>query len=526
MDDARDETPEAILAHIRAAARGDDPDDVDPGDRLLNRLVERFPSDRLRVALRPRLAHLDEADGLVVLRLVEAQLDARLADDLARALIGQPDLAPERAWEALALLEGEGTLERFPELLERWDELNDAIDPELANEDLASQLEEDPLGSWVALEGLGAIEPGTREEIITSLADAPSGPGLVAFLRLLTFAHDDRTRRAACDAIFAYHRDDPDHRRAWAELAHDHFDPKVRDRARRHLAIGGHDDAGIDRAIAEALDSPLRARPDLVGALVTAVDGSGRGTVVLAGQDRGEWVVARFDCDVHRGIVGVVGQVGADPSFLAGSFDEVAARHPGEVIVEDAVDLGVALLAASWLVSGPETNPALRSWIERTVGPGFQPKPLTPAFDPDDLATEALAMLAEPSWAILDACPTWADRSAATFELAEALLLRPGDNPPDPRRDAGAYRFLFEHRLAGRLEHYRRLLLWMSPVWEAAGDPDLARSSLALATQLADPQNVVPGHPFAQALITTSLLAAQADLRRGVDPRRDQLRSG
>ena len=85
--------------------------------------------------------------------------------------------------------------------------------------------------------------------------------------------------------------------------------------------------------------------------------------------------------------------------------------------------------------------------------PGSDPDALTPA----ETAGRALA--------VLDACPDWLDDSALTYELAEEILLREGDAAPDPRRDAGAYRFLFEHRLNGRLETYRRMLLWMSGFW-------------------------------------------------------------
>jgi hypothetical protein len=47
----------------------------------------------------------------------------------------------------------------------------------------------------------------------------------------------------------------------------------------------------------------------------------------------------------------------------------------------------------------------------------------------------------------------------------------------------------------------------------------LARSSLALAWQLSDPQHAVPSHPFTVALTTRSLVAAQDDIRSGRDPR-------
>ena len=103
--------------------------------------------------------------------------------------------------------------------------------------------------------------------------------------------------------------------------------------------------------------------------------------------------------------------------------------------------------------------------------------------------------------------------------MAEEILLREGDSPPEPRRDAGAYRYLFEHHLRGQLELYRRMLLWMASFWQAAGDPERGRSALALAVQLADEQHAVAGHPFTVALTSRSLAAAQVRLRAGLDPR-------
>ena len=507
-------TPEAILAALRRLAEPT----PEAEDDALDRLVRGYEPAALRRALRPRLGALDDGDGGVVLRLLEAFLDPGLAADLARALVGQPDLAADRAWEALAVLDGAGRLADFPELVERWDELNDAIDPGDAALGLAEQLEEEPAGSWVALEGLGAIDPATRTEIIASQADAPAGPGLVSFLRLLAFAHDDATRLAALDVLLGPARDDDDHRRAWAEVAADHFDPKVRDRARRRLAVD-RPDVDVEDYIRATTAPAARPDPELVGSLVTAVDGAGRGSVVLAGRDRGAWVVAAFACDVERGLTGIRGQVGDAPSIVASFFDDFAATAAGERI-EDDPDVAIALLGESWRLSGPGTNPALRYWIERTVGPRFTPPPFFGPFNADDVISESLTLLAGASWAILEACPTWVDRSRATFDQAEAIILRAGGLPPDPRRDAGAFRYLFEHHLIGRLVHYSRLLLWMASFWNAQGDDDLARSALALAWQLADPQNAVPNHPFIIALATKSLAAAQADLRRGVDPRR------
>ena len=122
---------------------------------------------------------------------------------------------------------------------------------------------------------------------------------------------------------------------------------------------------------------------------------------------------------------------------------------------------------------------------------------------------------------VLDACPNWMDRSALTFELAEEITLREGRSSPDPVRDAGAYRYLFEHTLSGRLELYARMLLWMAWVWQASGRSDLARSAFAMAGQLADEQYAVPSHPFTVALTTRSLREAQALSLSGDAPEPD-----
>ena len=84
---------------------------------------------------------------------------------------------------------------------------------------------------------------------------------------------------------------------------------------------------------------------------------------------------------------------------------------------------------------------------------------------------------------------------------------------------AGRFRYLFEHRFLSQLELYRRMLYWMASFWQAAGREYLGQSASALAEQLSDAQHSVPSHPFTVELITRSLLAAQANLDQGNDPR-------
>ena len=105
-------------------------------------------------------------------------------------------------------------------------------------------------------------------------------------------------------------------------------------------------------------------------------------------------------------------------------------------------------------------------WLERTLGRGFEPRPLptpTAEWSLEPAGSSDLLLRADE---VLRACPTWLDRSPLTFELAEEVCLREGRVAVDPHRDSGAFRFLFEHRIIHRLELYRRMLLWMHWFWQ------------------------------------------------------------
>ncbi len=490
--DGRDEGPESILDRLR----DDRALTVDDREALLNRLVERFPADRLIAAIRGRLVDLRGGDAEVILRLVEAFGDESLFDDLGDALLAQDDLPTERAWEALTLLHTSGRLERFPELLERWDDLEESI-YEGSFEELAVQIEEEPDGSWLALQGLGAVEPEVRAEIIAGLGDQGGGPGLVEFLRLLAFAHDPATRWAALDALEEQSSDDPAVVAAWRSIARAHPDPGVAERASDQFE-GRPGGASVPA---------LREPPRLVRSLVTAVDGEGRATIVLAARDGERWAGAAFLCHVAEGIVDVAGQLGMGEAGLDQAF---AALHERSEIdaIEGVPELARRLLAGSLSLCGPMASPALRYWIERTAGPEFRAEPglLLGDWDPTSLPFDEMAVRAR---AVLRACPIWADSSGLTIDLAREVALRDA-GPPDPRRDAGAYRYLFEHRLADRIELYQRMLLWMAAFWRATRQDDLGQSALALAWQLADPQHAVPSHPFFVELTTMSFEAASS----------------
>ncbi len=476
-------------------------------DAAFDRLLRRFPGERLIEAVRERLRDLGGADGEAVLRIVEAfgTLDDFLA--LAQAVAAQPDLSPERTWEALTLLEGTGLIESEPALAERWEELVELVEGDDPLGALAEQIEE-PDGVWVALQGLGAVEPEVRAEIVAGLAGEPTRPGLVEFLRHLAFGADPATRKASLEALEAADDESPELVEAWATIAGRHPDPAVAERARRWLnrRVGG--------AIRDGLPSPL-PEPTILKSLVTAIDGEGRAEIALITEDRGSLAASVFACEIERGIREAVGQVAAEIE-AAEAFVVQFAGAGGRETIEVEVGLALGLLAGCWMLSGSDAPPALPYWIERTAGPDFRPRPFVACMENLDPEALPAADIERCARTVLDACPDWIDGSPLTFDLAEEAMLRGDAGEPD----LGAVRFLFERRLGDRLEPYRRMLLWMATLWRADRSDDLARAALALAGQLGDPQHAVPGHPFLAELGRRSLLAARRSLQQGLDPRR------
>jgi hypothetical protein len=497
------DSPESYLDALRAHPEWDDT----RRDELLEQLIARFPAEHTMAAVRPRLGDLRGPDGDCLLQLVEVNASTDLLQALAEALVRQPELPPERVWVALEMLEGAGLLADTPVLAERWEELNEALDEDGGRslEELADLIERDPGEAWLALEGLSAVEPEVRVEIVRGLALAPLGPGLIHFLRLLSFAHDPATRDAALEVLEAFGHGTPELSDAWHQIAADHPDPTVSAQARRWLSHEPATQGSASTAI-------TRPQPQLVRSLVTALSGNGQGTVILSARLGSTRMTAAFLCDVRQGIRDVYGNVDAE-SDLAGDVFLDLARQVEHDAVADSHELALGLLGGSLLLCGPSTSPALRFWIEGTAGPGFRPAPIAPPFRDWDPASLPFAESTDRAEAIVASCPSWRDRSELTYQIAHELRLRHGDDPPEPARDAGAYRFLFEHHLGGELDLYRRMLLWMAAFWEASGDDDLGRGALALGWQLSDAAHAVPSHPFTRALITRSLAAAQADLR-------------
>jgi hypothetical protein len=349
--------------------------------------------------------------------------------------------------------------------------------------EIVSQLEDDPGECWPAMESLAGIDEGMRPAIIAELAGHRSQPGVRTLLRLLSAARDPGTRSAARLALEAIPPADE-------RPAH------VQNQSSALEVVG------------------IR----VVRGLVTPVDGHGRGTIVVSSSRMGQRRTAAFWCDVREGILDVVGEVEPEtPS--AGRLVEEWIDQTGGDCACDVPELAVRLLGGSLLLCGPRSPGPVRDWLDGLLGPAFQPSGLpgiTPDPDASSMPEEEMSARAHD---VLDACPSWPDRSALTFELAEEITLREGSVAPDPVRDAGAYRFLFEHLLIHRLEMYRRMLLWMAWVWQGSARPELSRSASALACQLSDEQYEVPSHPFTVALSTRSLRAAQVMLRTAGDPR-------
>lgn len=502
--DAGPDSPAAMLDHLSTHPEWSDRE----RDLYLGRLVERFPPEVVAAEVRRRLDDLTGQGGEALLRLIEAQADPALLSELAAAVERQPDLPAERAWEALAVLENAGMLARSPVLQEWWDELSELLDEADPIDDLIDQIEDDPDGLWLALQGLGAVEAEVRPEIVAGLADHTPGPGLIEFARLLAYCDDLPTRAAALSILGRVDPANPDAVAAWRDLAAHHPDAGVSTQAQRRLGRGGVGLPARRDAAEVVLPSGLRR------SLVSAVDGQGQGTVLLSRTGTAGTATVAFLCDLEHGVRDVLGDLAPDADRADATFDDLAGRLGSEVL-ENAHELAIGLLAGGLTLRSPDAPVALRYWVEAVTGPGFQARPFPasfPGWDPLELPFDSMSERARD---VLDGCPDWLDHSPLTFEIAREIRLRDGLSPPDPKRDAGAFRYLFEHGLKGQLEKYRRMLLWMAWFWKSSGQEDRGRSALALAWQLSDAQHVVPGHPFTVELMARSLAAAQQTLDHG-----------
>jgi hypothetical protein len=363
------------------------------------------------------------------------------------------------------------------------------------------------------MEALAAFEPAMRRAIVAELSAHRTRPGVAHLLRLLGASSDPVTRAAARGARNGAA---PTPSAAGGDPPAESPEPDVEEPV---------------RPLADAR-APAVIRPPEVGArvpgqpslrwarsVVTPVEGRGRGALVISISRAGQRRTAAFCCDVLHGILDVVGEVEPE-SGAAGRLVDEFRHQAGADQTCDAPALALGLLGGSLMLCGPIVPAPVRDWLDGTLGPDFRPAGLPaviPGWDPKTVPDDEMPGRAHQ---VLEACPSWLDRSALTFDLAEEIHLREGPSAADPDRDAGAYRYLFEHRLVHRLERYRRMLLWMAWLWQCAGRTGLARSAFALAGQLSDEQYAVPSHPFTMALTTRSLEAARDRLRSAEDPRR------
>ena len=370
-------------------------------------------------------------------------------------------------------------------------------------EEIVARLEEDPDECWPAIEGLSGVDAAIRARVVAALSDYAERPGVRGLLRLLGSSLDPADIPVATGAMPP--RDWPPD-----EYGDPAGEPTV------PLAPVISHPAGLPAILSTPDDGDFMLVGDppsmpLVRSLVSALDGDGRGTIVISATARGYRRTAAFRCDIRRGILDAVGEVEAEHPSAGGLIDQCIQEAEAHSVV-DVPELAARLLQGCFLLSSPEVPDHVRAWLDATIGPIRRPVGLAaslPEAEPNTMSDHEIAGCAE---RVLDACPAWLDRSALTIELAEEIALREGCAGPDPVRDAGAYRYLFEHLLIGRLELYSRMLLWMAWLWHADGRGDLSRSAFALAAQLSDEQYGVPSHPFTVALTTRSLLAAQAAL--------------
>jgi hypothetical protein len=375
--------------------------------------------------------------------------------------------------------------------------------------EIADQLERDRDECWQALEGLQSVELELRLSIIEGLSRQGPRPGALALLRLLSTARDPATRGAALAAIPCEAGE--------RNVATTSRGPAVSvgrlDRAGRGIAqFGG------DQQQANATTTPASPGPWPLSCLVAPVDGRGRSSIVVSVHRMAQRRTAAFLCDLQKGICDVIGEVERGLA-LPGSLIEEVNDQTGAGCVRNVPELALGLLAGSLMLCGTSVPLAVRDWLDGTLGPAFRPAGLPtkiPGLDVSSILAEEMPGRVS---ALLDACPSWLDGSVLTFELAEEIRLREGRLAADPDRDAGAYRFLFEHRLIQRLELYGRMLLWMAWLWRFSEQADLSRTALSLACQLTDEQFAVPSHPFTVELTTRSLKAAQGRLGTPNDPR-------
>ena len=225
--------------------------------------------------------------------------------------------------------------------------------------------------------------------------------------------------------------------------------------------------------------------------VVGPLDAEGRGQILVVVDGRGGPVFASFTCDVREGIVAS----NLEPSLSRDEADarlrEAADRLGLEAARGCPVSARLLLAGSSWL-SGTALGEETTARLRETMGEAFRPHPVfaDPAAVPDREEGESDSFA--DARAILARRKSWRDDSPLARDLAIERRLHDGGSPPDPARDPGPFRVLFEGRILGRIELYRRMLLWSAMVWHESGDSAFSRAAMRIAGALGDPQNAIP----------------------------------
>ena len=194
---------------------------------------------------------------------------------------------------------------------------------DLSLEALAAELKEDPQECWRAFQGLESVDVETRLRIITGLSRLATDQGVIGLLRLLGDSADAATRQAARAVL--------------------------------------NEAAGPSRQLVSLADE-AHVRPRLVSCLVTAVDGSGRGSIVLSATRTGQRATAAFLCDLRRGIIDVSGQLEEETEQAGQLVDEVREQAGADAALAPP-ELALRLLAACLGLNSPPHPAPVLEWL-------------------------------------------------------------------------------------------------------------------------------------------------------------------
>ena len=243
-------------------------------------------------------------------------------------------------------------------------------------------------------------------------------------------------------------------------------------------------------------DRRSMTRPSLVNCLVTAVDGSGRGSVAISTSRQTERCTALFLCDVERGITAAIGQV-EEESPHAGRLIEDAKTEAGSMGLEDVPELALRLLAGSLSLNAAAPARPVKEWLERTLGRGFEPRPLPASvveFDSGttrELGAPAAGRRRSPGVPDMARQFTTDLRARRGGTACEKVRWRPTRTAIQGLSGSSSSTGSFiDWRLIGEC------CSGCTGSGAVPGSPSLPASAQILAWQLSDQQFAVPSHPF------------------------------